>query len=405
MSASVLVISDFQLPAEVEVDSVGTASTWTLWENNPLQAEQLATIDYVVVIGQLNKPDRGIELGGSLRYAVDRGSVVVFLFPEVISGADASFLGQLAPEWPNPGLFNEAEAVAAKNDVFRDYLTVFGRSRSVFTDLPLDVEILGFAHGHPCAVRGPVGRGAICVLPYFVADVGVSISPLLRSVLPPILALENDGHQDLPSYLEDYRLPGEQDVLNQIGLLEGQIEVERAKADRLRAFRQLIGSSTGDSLEHLIVEALNVVLEDTDARAEDREDVGIEDFWIVGPEGDLALAEAKGIGGHIRRPNVNQVDDHRDAHELSAIAMPGLLIVNIFRNTDGDDAAQRSLEVHPDVVAHGARNNVLILRTVDLFNLLARKMTGKDAGQEFLSALAAGGGWLEVTDTDLHLHQ
>jgi len=58
-----------------------------------------------------------------------------------------------------------------------------------------------------------------------------------------------------------------------------------------------------------LAEALNVVLDGSDYRAEDREDLRAEDFWIVGPDGDAAMAEVKGINSNVRRQDVNQLMD------------------------------------------------------------------------------------------------
>jgi hypothetical protein len=208
-----------------------------------------------------------------------------------------------------------------------------------------------------------------------------------------------------PEYLEDIRLPGEQEVLDSIDSLRNEIAEKEEAASRLRRFRKLIGTASGTTLENLIIDALNVILDASDLSAEDREDVGAEDFWIIDSKGDVALAESKGIGAHVRRTNINQVDDHRDAHDLKTDDTPGLLIVNVFRNSDGEEAPKRSLPVSPDVVAHAARNNVLVLRTVDLFNLLHRRLNGADAAAEFTKGLKAGGGWLEVATESSELHQ
>jgi hypothetical protein len=149
------------------------------------------------------------------------------------------------------------------------------------------------------------------------------------------------------------------------------------------------------ALETLIIDALSVVLEGSGYMAEDREDVGAEDFLIVGPEGDFALAESKGIGSHVRREHVNQVDNHRSAAGRDVDEFPGLLVVNIFRNTAG--MGERLLPASDEVVRQADRQNVLILRGVDLYYLVSRKLAGEDAAGELIGALGAHGGWLEVT--------
>jgi hypothetical protein len=120
----------------------------------------------------------------------------------------------------------------------------------------------------------------------------------------------------------------------------------------------------------------------------------VEDFWIVGPDGDAALAEVKGINTNVRREDVNQVDNHREVIGRPQ-EFPGLLVVNIFRGHSGLD--QRELAISGQTLSRAANSNVLILRTRDLYNLLIRKLDGADAGQELMDALDTGGGWLAVT--------
>jgi hypothetical protein len=130
----------------------------------------------------------------------------------------------------------------------------------------------------------------------------------------------------------------------------------------------------------------------------------VEDFWIVGPEGDFALAEAKGIGSHVRRQDVSQVEMHRaELHaDEDAPPPPGLLIINVHRGSD--DLGKRRMPVHPNVASHAARHDVLILRGVDLYALLGRTLAGESVGAELVEMLNSGGGWLEVSDSGLMLH-
>ncbi len=210
-----------------------------------------------------------------------------------------------------------------------------------------------------------------------------------------IAAHRSDAAAVLPAFLADLRLPGEDDVLSEIAETEATLNELRKRAAYLEHFRLLLGPrGSGAALEDLVIEALNLVLDATEYRAEDREDVGAEDFWIVGPDGDVALAEVKGVNTHIRREDVNQVDNHREATGKPQ-EFPGLLVFNISRGQDS--LTQRELPVPGQTMTRAANSNVLVLRTRDLYNLLVRKVAGADAGQELLDAHGAGGGWLEVT--------
>jgi hypothetical protein len=123
-----------------------------------------------------------------------------------------------------------------------------------------------------------------------------------------------------------------------------------------------------------VIDALNVVLEGSGYRAEDRPDVGREDLWIVGPRGDEALAEVKAMARGVPRGAISQVDVHRSDLEMAIDEMPGLLIANPFRGDDGLE--RRSGAPHQDVMRQLGQQNVLLLRTADLYGLVSKRRAG-----------------------------
>jgi hypothetical protein len=142
----------------------------------------------------------------------------------------------------------------------------------------------------PAAISVTRDRGAIYALPFVLGGGEMQFGELLTAA---ITAHRADAAAVLPTFLEGLRLPGEDEVLAEIEQVETKLARLRERAAYLEHFRLLLGPrGTGLALEQLVIEALNVVLEGTEYSAEDRDDVGAEDFWIVGPTGDAALAEA-----------------------------------------------------------------------------------------------------------------
>lgn len=197
-------------------------------------------------------------------------------------------------------------------------------------------------------------------------------------------------------FLSELRVATEPELLAAIERAELELAGLREQASRLKRFRLLVGPLSGDAFEQLAIDALNEVLAGGDYRAEDREELRVEDFWILGDTDEDALAEAKGINRHVRREDVNQVDNHRAEQERQVEDLPGLLVVNVFRSADSMEP--RVIPVNADVVRHAVRQNVLILRGIDLYYLVSRKLAGEDAGSELVNALGAGGGWLAVNE-------
>jgi hypothetical protein len=376
-------------------------STVALLDRVPPRDDVVAA-DLIVLFGPFNDGDRALQIAGSLNAALQVGRTVVYACRVRPESTDLRTLERMIALTVNPiGTAIRATPVAP---AFTDYFTAFGLAGATFPTIPDDSESLALAEyqNGPCAFATPVGPGMLYVLPWHVAQFTESYEELATALIDAVMQHREGASLVLPAHLTSLRLSGEQALLDEIANLENELDSRRQTARELERFRHLLGRVEGDALERLVIDALNVVLAATPYEAEDREDVGREDFWITGQEGDLALAEVKGVGTGVRRPHVNQVDNHRAELDLETEAMPGLLVVNPFR---GAESLERKREqIHPDVIRHLRRQNVVLLRGADLYELLSRTTAGEPAAEHLLAALASGGGWLEVTASDVALH-
>jgi hypothetical protein len=354
--------------------------------------QQVREADTVLLLGSVNDGGRASQIAGVFRLSVHHGTTVVFAHPERLLH-EALILDALAPH--RRGELPGSHPVEASHPAFHEYLSIFGRSHMEFGDLPEDSEILGTLQGHsahpPAAWCAPVGAGGVYVVPFFLAGAGGFLSSLLDAV-----QTHRSGESGfIPDFLTNLRVATEDELLSGIDSAERALQTLRQRASELSRFRLLVGHLSGDAFEQLVIHTLNVVFEGTDHLAEDREDLRAEDFWVSAAGQDRALAEAKGIGRHVRREDVNQVDNHRAGLERVVEELPGLLVVNVFR---GDESLEsRELPVNQDVIRHAVRQNVLVLRGIDLYHLVSQRLGGANVGDELISALYAGGGWLEVT--------
>jgi hypothetical protein len=364
-------------------------------------ADELVAADLTLILGDLNNVNQAMQLSGVLSLALPRGAVVVLAYNGTLGTGQIVLLRELIPL----GLGDFAGMCPADetHPAFAEYFTVFGRSTQYFEILGEDVEILAESRDGenlvPTAFCHPRQAGALYVIPYQIAGAGGFLASLIGAVEDH----RSGSTSASPPWTGELRLAGEQELLDEIDHRQTEIDNLRRRADELSRFRHLVGSLQGPALETLIIDALNVILEGSGYTAEDRQDVGAEDFSIVGPDGDFALAESKGIGSHVRREHVNQVDNHRAAAELDVDEFPGLLVVNVFRNAASLE--ERLRPVSEDVVRHAGRQNVLILRSADLYNLVSRKLASEDAPGELLGTLREHGGWLEVTEDAAELRR
>jgi hypothetical protein len=288
---------------------------------------------------------------------------------------------------------------------WEDFIRSYGTSATFFPESDArTLAVLANPDAEPAvALELYMGAGTLYVIPFHVGDTA-SMDSLGRLVLALGEAVVSGGVEVLPTdYLADLRLPGEQELLETINQLENEIGARRAEADRFYRYRLLLGALSGDALEELVRDAVGVILEPTDFRVEDPPERFGEDFWITGPDGNFALAEVKGINSGVSRREVNQVDNHREELGHDTTELPGLLVVNVHRK-DADLGRRIDERVHPNIVAALRRQNVTLLRSADLYRLLAQRLRGEPAGRVLIDALSTGGGWLEVTDEQVQLH-
>ncbi len=353
-----------------------------------------------IVFGGQSSSAHAVELGGLLDEALHRQrTTVVVAYPVNLTANYALILDRMGwrPEYGTDGVPQRVEVM---DERFRSYFRTYGLARSGYFDVRTARGLgrieTGTARGKAtCAIAAPHGRGTLVVLPYHVASFTSSQRAIVEAIFEPVTALTRGAEGTIGPHLESLRLPGENSLLERISATEAELEALQAEARRVERFRLLLGDLHGERLETLVIDALNAILASSGYRAEDRPELFREDFWLLRGDDEVALAEVKGINTGVRRPHVNQVDDHRDALGRSPDDLPGMLVVNQHRGAD--DLERRREVPHPDVIAHLRRQNVLLLRTADLFALLSRAMAGADAVSPLVDGIAAGGGWLRVT--------
>ena len=366
--------------------------------------EELSEFDLIAVLGGIALADRAVELGGVLDHLLDRGKTVALLY--YVRLDDPGLAGIVSRLLPNFNMTHVGTGVPVRSTepAWDGFFRSYGTSATYFANI--DARVLAqWATGdpHPVALEISVRAGRVYVLPFHVGDLENRDS-LERVVLDLRDAITSDHEQALPiEYLADLRLPGEREVLESIAELENDLATRQSEAERLYRYRLLLGPLYGDPLEELVRDTLGVILEGTEFRVDDRPERFREDFWITGPAGDVALAEVKGINSGVRRSEINQVDNHRDELGRDTTELPGLLVVNVFRK-DPDLNRKVNEQVHPSIVAALRRQNVTLLRSADLYALLARRLRGDPAAETLIDALTSGGGWLAVTDKQVTLH-
>ena len=386
--------------------------------------ENLDNADLVFVLGALRSGDQAIGAGGRLKLALEDGATVVYCYAARVSDVDRLLLDQLLPgQTEGRQLTGRVAAVADDQSLqptFRTYFVEHGHTDYGFTTLSGEAEILAQAVVEgtgifPTAFAARVGRGVLYVLPLHSVT---GLAEPLEELVTAVAAHRDASVASVPSFLDELHLPGEQDLVAEIARAEVDIAALYERRASLGRHKLLLSHVSNSSFAHLVIEELNFVLNGSGFEARDTIEQFIEDFEVVG--GDVrVIAEAKALKRNVGFGNVDQLHWHR-ARLVASVSddesddepgelptdVPGLLIANVFRNDD--DLARRSISaVHNDVARYGRQMNVLILRSWDLYSLVARRIAGK--GKEDAKALAkhlqGGGGWLEVSEDEINLRR
>lgn len=380
-----------------------------IWTPNSVlpASDELATMDTIMIFGPLADVVVAVQLSGVVKLALRRSKgTLVFAYPVHFHEPDDAFVNDLGHPLAHGNAPNAVYEFPAEFDA---YFTEYGTSGAGFLSHQVEgATVIGWIHenegaGVPTALCWEIAPlGVLYVVPYQLSRAG-DPARMAASLFNAVSTHRDALAVGLPEYLTATRLgANEEALLAEIDALEQTIAEKRGEAARSERWRHLIGRASGTPLAQLTVEALNVVLHGTEHRAETREDVGAEDFWVVEDDRDFALAEAKGVAGGIARANVSQVDSHREERGLPP-EFPGVLVVNAFRG-DPDLARKQNEDVAPNVLALARSQNVLIVRTWDLYQLVGRRLNGEDMAEILLAALRdSEGGWLRVDEDGVRL--
>jgi hypothetical protein len=198
---------------------------------------------------------------------------------------------------------------------------------------------------------------------------------------------------DLPEWASEYRFHGEPTIPEAKAKLANdlsELETRLKQLERLKRALVLQGEP--------LVEAVIEVFEKMLPLKPRREEAFREDLTLIDSNGNaVALVEAKGVSKGVTREHVNQADSHRERNGMSP-EFPSILIINTNMK-NSVSLADKDQSVATEQILHACRNNVLILRTLDLLNLVSLHLGGKLTPDEVVELLIKSRGWLKVGNT------
>ncbi len=228
-------------------------------------------VEFVFLFGPLQDPDRATPLGGLLRRAVSSGTVLIAAFQLGIDNPLAVALHEIIPDL-GYGQIGQ-QRVWSFLPEFERYFELYGTTAAYLDhdpdqDSPITESIAWRSEYPPdLAAYVEVGQGGVYVLPYFVPGNENEFLPYLWEAVE---AHRSGRPGRVPEFLRGLRLPGEQDVLDEIEEHERRVDELNSEAAHLRRFRLLLGRLSSQPLEDLVIETLNIVLARTGYEAQSR---------------------------------------------------------------------------------------------------------------------------------------
>jgi hypothetical protein len=236
-------------------------------------------------------------------------------------------------------------------------------------------------------------EGAVFVVPTLVPQATVkALEEYFTTLVDGLLPLWERLKDELPEWAAAYRFADEAQLIDaKLGLTKQISDVEKS-LDRLNRFKRVLALQCEP-----LVDAVMELLEDALPLKVKRDEAFREDLVLIDQAGkSVAFVEIKGVNRGLAREHVNQADSHRERGGLPP-EFPSLLIVNTNMKgpTSIDDKDQ---PIASEQVQHAVRNNVLILRTLDLLNLSNIYRSGKLSSERIVELLTESRGWLRIGD-------
>jgi len=196
--------------------------------------------------------------------------------------------------------------------------------------------------------------------------------------------------QELPEWTEEYRFKEEEKLLAEKEDLTKKIDAINQRIAIFSEYKKCLCYH-----DELLKESVISIFESGFKLPVDPEDDLKEDMKILDEDKKpMILVEGKGTNKGVSREFINQADSHRERSGFPP-DFPSILIVNTnIKNAKSlEDKYQ---EVAEEQVAHAVKMKVLLLRTIDLLNLLYLVEAGKITSEKVLELFKKEHGWLRV---------
>lgn len=347
------------------------------WENDYLGGrEQKIRFDKAVLAAREKQLYNAFKSGVWTLFmlsAVDNGKYNDWTHTDLAKKLLNVFADNVTNHDPNPYL-------SCKADEFRKYLDRFGVAQTKFwvKDKKEPARVLADESDTPVALEI---RGEFFFLPFFTTKREASdLTEALSLSVDAVLEYKRKNDIYVPAWLSTLEFQSEARLKLDIQRTQEQLVKLNEELGKWEKYKAILCTS-GPNLNAIVVEVLRDFF-GVNLKSEERY---IEDAVIYDDrDRPIYVLEIKGVNGGIKREHINQVDSHRERLGLTA-EIPGLFVVNDFM--DVENFEERKLKAFDaQNLAHAKTNNVRILRTIMLFEMMLALENATDRKGAFFVA-------------------
>jgi len=206
--------------------------------------------------------------------------------------------------------------------------------------------------------------------------------------------------EQVPEWLDDYQIPGEEDILGEIESSESQVSELEQQVERAEWFRQLLFANDEDYSDYGLEEPVREAFREMGLTVED-EKPGFRDGGIVLGDQTIIL-EVTGRKRGVKLGKVQKLERHVEDAEEEGYGQDrsGLLVYNPFRNEDPESRPLNPNNFREELEDRGFK----FITSYQLYQMLCAyergeidtddvvdELTGEDTIIQFSSSVGHGG--------------
>lgn len=229
-----------------------------------------------------------------------------------------------------------------------------------------------------------------------------NVQDLFKTLTPGLVGTYRKLNQELPKWANDFKFTTEKDFIKEKECLEEKLDTVNKQIASLKDFKKplvLSGTLLAENLVDLMKNGMGL---ETTGKDNGYEDLQLWDKPEKGDASVIAVIEAKGVNGNVKREAINQVDDHRERNNFKS-DFPGILLANTFIKSS-NSLADKDKPIEQEQINHAIKMNVLMLRILDLIRAYDLILSSALKVEDFQKILLTEKGWLEVSDGKINLH-